>query len=78
MLLNCAMCYGVKRKQCIVELCIALWCEEESMHCGIMYCIMVQSGSWALWNCALHCVIENTQCTVGLCMVLVVKRKMVH
>ena len=35
------LCYIVEKKRCIVELCVALLCEEEAVHCGIVHCVMV-------------------------------------
>ena len=35
------LCYIGKKKQCTVELCLVLWCEEEVVHCGTVHCIML-------------------------------------
>ena len=56
------LCYIVE-KQCIVELCIELCCEEEVMH---------------LWNCALCYIVKRKQCIVELCIVVCCEKEAVH
>ena len=67
---NSALCYVVKRKQSIMELCIALCGEEEAVHCETVHYTVLWRRSGVLRNCALCYVVKKKQCIVKWYIVL--------